>query len=541
MDDENALPLDSDGPLDALKALGGSIKNLYLAFALGDTKTFVFLAYLYSIIFSVGLVISSPVNNPFLGPSLLSVFVIALVSFALGSLLRTYLVNIVASKVTMAACTSLICIAFILHAIFGLLTDQALSNGVVYLALIQLSLIVGVLSETQRIPVGLGSALFMKHINSKLDRKGIEYLYWDDEGIAQLIAPSSVRVRWDTGQGAIMCYFQQKSIPFLHFTPVRRTGLRINSSYRVVAELFDEMNTSWHEIIKKYRTSITHSEIRTSWLCLTLLSIPNDPNSLTIQRSKIPIGTLSLNVGSVVYNIDWRHPIMSWEDARIQVFESSKETPVLNTVLTSRRRTSDMLEFENNFVGLNASTRKKLLQVYAQRSYYSLMVALFHNLSGREGTVAELCRHSVQEFSRWFTKLIRDNNFSSVSELSVFSHEQVLVDAPSCDDWGQKLSLGLENPSNLFLASHDRLTNYADESNCSDQIRSLIQTSISDTTSEIMRGNRKTPGIYGDRSTNPSILSDSSSLSIAHKASVLCGGLKLQFIHYLLNEKEGIR
>ena len=140
----------------------------------------------------------------------------------------------------------------------------------------------------------------------------------------------------------------KKSIPFLHFTPVRRTGLRINSSYRVVAELFDEMNTSWHEIIKKYRTSITHSEIRTSWLCLTLLSIPNDPNSLTIQRSKIPIGTLSLNVGSVVYNIDWRHPIMSWEDARIQVFESSKETPVLNTVLTSRRRTSDMLEFENN-------------------------------------------------------------------------------------------------------------------------------------------------------------------------------------------------
>jgi hypothetical protein len=136
--------------------------------------------------------------------------------------------------------------------------------------------------------------------------------------------------------------------------------------------------------------------------------------------------------------------------------------------------------------------------------------------------------------------LIRDNNFSSISELSVFSHEQVLVDAPSCDDWGQKLSLGLENPSNLFLASHDRLTNYADESNCSDQIRSLIQTSISETTSEIMRGNRKTPGTYGDQSTKTSILSDSSSLSIAHKASVLCGGLKLQFIHYLLNEKGGI-
>ena len=541
MDDENALPSDSSGPLDALKSLGESIKNLYLAFALGDTKTFVFLTYLYSIIFSVGLVISSPVNNPFLEPSLLSVFAIALFSFALGSLLRTYLVNIVASKVTMAACTSLVCIAFILHALFGLLTDQALSNGVVYLALIQISLIVGVLSGNTENSSWLGSALFMRHINSKLDRKGIEYLYWDDEGIAQLIAPSSVRVRWDTGQGAIMCYFQQKSIPFLHFTPVRRTGLRINSAYRIVIELFDEMNTSWHELIKKYRTSITHSEIRTSWLCLTLLSIPNDPNSLTIQRAKIPIGTLSLNVGPVVYNIDWSHPKMGWEDARTQVFETSKETPVLNTVLTSRRRNSEVLEFENNFVGLNPSTRKKLLRVYAQRSYFSLMVSLFHNLSGREGTVAELCRHSVQEFSRWFTKLIRDNNFSSISELNVFSHEQVLVDAPSCDDWGQKLSLGLENPSNLFLASHDRLTNYADESNCSDQIRSLIQTSISDTTSEIMRGNRKPPGIYGDQSTNPSILSDSSSLSIAHKASVLCGGLKLQFIHYLLNEKEGIR
>lgn len=541
MDDENALLFESNGPLDVLKSLVESIKNLYLAFSLGDTKTFVFLAYLYSIVLCVGLVISSPVNNPFLGPSLLSVFSIALASFALGSLLRTYLVNIVASKVTMAACTAVVCIAFILHAIFGLLTDPALSNGVVYLALIQFSLIVGVLSGNTENSTWLGSALFMRHINSKLDGKGIEYLYWDDDGNAQLITPSSVRVRWDASQGTIMCYFQQKSRPFLHFTPVRRTGLRINSAYRIVAELFDEMNTSWYELIKKYRTSMTHSEIRTSWLCLTLLSIPNDPNSLTIQRAKIPIGTLSLNIGSVAHNIDWRHPKMSWEDARTQVFKSFKETPVLNTVLTSRRRNSEVLEFENNFVGINPSTSKKLLRIYAQRSYFSLMVSLFHNLSGREGTVAELCRYSVQEFSRWYAKLIRDNNFSSISELSVFSLEQVLLDAPNCDDWGQKLSLGLENPSNLFLASHDRLTNYADESNCSDQIRSLIQTSISDTTSEIMRGNRKTPGMYGDESSNPSILSDSSSLSIAHKASVLCGGLKLQFIHYLLNDKEGVR
>ena len=537
LEEDSAPENPQNGATLFFKHVSSKVNDVYRNFALGDTKTSLFVLYIYLIVFCVGFVISRPVENPFLETSFLYTSAMGFLGFILGYKFKAQFTNIVGLKLTMFGSTLLCCVLLLIHAWLGFLSVIGISKLVMGGTVLLFSITAGVLSGDAQNSTWLGAALFTRHINSKLSNKGIEYLYWDETGVTQLVSPDSVRIRWSESEHMIMCYYDRKHIPFYHFTPVRRSGHRLNSAYRIVIELFDEMNSSWFELLEKYRAAITYSEVRVSWLCVAFLSLPNDPNSLTIQRAKIPVGSLHIDIDSVSYNIDWRHPKMNWEDARSDVFKAPKEKSVLATVLTSGNKGNQLLDCELKQFGHIDLDSERFLFVFAYRCYHSLMITLFHNLTGREGSVSELCRYSLQEFSRWFPKLTRDNNFASISELAIYSYRDVLLNAPSCDDWGQKLILGLDNPANLFLSSHDKLTNFANESDCPNELLSLIQTSIGDATADIMKGNRKKPGVYGDAPMNISVLSDSTSLSIAHKANVLTGGLKLQFIYYLMEVK----
>ena len=226
---------------------------------------------------------------------------------------------------------------------------------------------------------------------------------------------------------------------------------------------------------------------------------------------------------------------MNWEEASDEVFFSKNQTPVLHTILCTKRKHQDTLKIESNFISDVSYRNEQNLRVLAQRTYFSLIVTLYHNVSGREGMVAEICRQSIRDLSTWFPKMLRNDNFLAISTLQNYAFQQVLNNSMSCDDWGRKMALGIENPSNLFFSAHNKLINYVNDQNCSIEIHSLIQNVIGEVTENIMKGNRKKPGLHGDLSTNISVLSDSSSLTINHKASVLCSALKLQFIHSALS------
>ena len=401
-----------------------------------------------------------------------------------------------------------------------------------------MSLLGGILSSSIQNSTWLAAALFMRHVNAKLQSKGISYLVWDSDGEVKLISANTVRIMWDSKSQQVVCYSGKKHYPLIFCAPVLTAGHQIKSAHSEIVKMFDSLNTSWKNLLIPYSKAMEYSEIRTSWLILFTISVHRDPYSLTSEQSKISVGAQSLTIGGKSRSISWNHPRLDWGSSLNTIFKRTESDSVLNAALCYSLPDHIIHPLERNLEQGHANDSELSILVGLQRNYLSLLTVLFGNLSERGSVVSELARRSLRGFSQWYPKLRRDPTFLSCLQTFISNASNEKVSFSSCNFWSEKFSQVVANPTSLYLTMRDKLSNLSNEDGLPFEQNAMIQQLISQTTRDIIGANKKSPLNKQADSPAKDTLVDGFQIEIGHKAQVVLSAVKLIFMYEFLTGGE---
>jgi hypothetical protein len=510
-------------------------KKLIWKFVISDTKSTTFIFALASLLFTLALVISSPVTNPFAFDSNWP-FILCLLSIIIGRYYKTYITKVATLKSTVLTFTFVGVVIMIIHASFGVLDSfEVVSDYISGSILILIGLLTGVISSDLEDSEWLASALFMRHINRKLAGDGIQYLYYDTDGKPEIVNPNEVIVFFDIGDKIVKFDYKRKVKPYFHLTPITIKNNHIKSAYIQVMNLFEVLSPAWNDLMFNYKKSIQYGEIRASWIKTILMTLPKDPNSLTVGNIKLPQAPLSMNIDKEKYTISWGFAKMNWDETISKILINKTTSPILHTILDSTKPHNKILKIEMDLSEPKYDSQiKQNLQICANRTYYSLIIMLYDRISGNEGLVTDTSKQCIRNISKWYNNLQNNELFFSISNLPAYKFETSVSGFKNRDDWVDSFNNGIFDPSGTFLNIHDNLVTIANDASISKEIRALIQSSIEKATQEIINVNRKQPTteITSNKVNMPSVTFTNT--NTANKAYVIASALKLQFIYRLI-------
>ena len=419
---------------------------------------------------------------------------ISILFLVLGHVFSNVWTKVVVCKLSISGSSVLLSFILCLHAFFGILDSASfLTKSFCYLTVATMSLLGGILSSSMQNSTWLAAALFMRHVNAKLQSKGISYLVWDSDGEVKLISANTVRIMWDSKSQQVVCYTGKKHYPLIFCAPVLTAGHQIKSAHPEIVKMFDSLNTSWKNLLNPYSKALEYAEIRTSWLILFTISVHRDPYSLTSEQSKISVGSQSLTIGGKSRTISWNHPRLDWSSSLSTIFKRTESDSVLNAALCYSLPDDTIHPLERNLEEGHSNDSELSILVGLQRDYLSLLTVLFGNLSERGSVVSELARRSLRGFSQWYPKLRRDPTFLSCLQTIITTVQNQKVSFSSCNFWSEKFSQVVANPTSLYLTMRDKLSNLSNQDGLPFEQNAMIQQLISQTTRDIIGANKKSP------------------------------------------------
>jgi hypothetical protein len=504
-------------------------------FAVEDTKTTWFVLMFTVLLFSGILMQSLSAVNPLRLIEMSTLLIISFLFVILGHSLSNVWTKVVVCKLTLSFSAIFLSFILCLHAFFGIFDNASLiTQSFCFLTVATMSLLGGILSSGMQDSTWLASALFMRHINSKFQFKGISYLVWDSEGEVKLISANSVRVRWDSKSQQVVCYVGKKQYPLIFCAPVLTSGHQIKSAYSEILKMFDNLNSSWKNLLIPYSKALEYAEIRTSWLILFTISVHRDPYSLTSEQSKISVGTQSIAIGGKSRSISWNHPRLDWSSSLNTIFKRTESDSVINAALCYSLSEHTIHPLERSLEQGYSNDSDLITLVGLQRSYLSLVTVLFGNLSKRGSVVSELARRTLRGFSQWYPKLQRDPTFLICLQTVIANASNEKISFSSCNFWSDKFSQVADNPTSLYLTMRDKLSNLSNEDGLPFEQNAMIQQLISQTTRDIIGANKKPPINKQAESLAKDALVDGFQLEIGHKAQVVLCTVKLIFMYEFL-------
>ena len=111
-------------------------------------------------------------------------------------------------------------------------------------------------------------------------------------------------------------------------------------------ELFDTLTVTWKEAMSKHRQALDDGEARTSWLNLAQLTIPNNPDSMTVRSSKMPAKNQRIEIGDENLILSWSLPNEDWSDSCSALFKTDPDAPIFHSILMNQSPPEDILDLE---------------------------------------------------------------------------------------------------------------------------------------------------------------------------------------------------
>jgi len=508
-------------------------------FAVEDTRTTWFVLMFTILLLTGTLMQSMSAVNPLRLIELEILLFISILFLVLGHFFSNVWTKVVVCKLTISGSSVLLSFIFCVHAFFGIFDSASfLTKSFCYIIVATMSLLGGILSSSIQNSTWLAAALFMRHVNAKLQSKGISYLVWDSDGEVKLISANTVRIMWDSKSQQVVCYAGKKHYPLIFCAPVLTAGHQIKSAHSEIVKMFDSLNTSWKILLNPYSRALEYAENRTSWLILFTISVHRDPYSLTSEQSKISMGSQSLTIGGKSRSISWNHPRLDWSSSLSSIFKRTESNSVLNAALCYSLPDDTIHPLERNLEQGHSNDSELSILVGLQRGYLSLLTVLFGNLSERGSVVSELARRSLRGFSQWYPKLRRDPTFLSCLQTIIAHAQNEKVSFSSCNFWSEKFSQVVANPTSIYLTMRDKLSHLSNEDGLPFEQNAMIQQLISQTTRDIIGANKKSPLNKQTDSPAKDVLVDGFQIEIGHKAQVVLSAVKLIFMYEFLTGGE---
>ena len=508
-------------------------------FSYSGLGTFSIFLTLIFLLFTTNLAVTQSIFNPFSGLNLQYSLIISIIATFLGHYYGIRLTQDGRLKIAVfyAPIGFGVFLGFFSLGVISVDPSNPFIDFLGYFVVLQIALLAGILSGEMKDANWLGHALFMRHINDSLPGMGIKYLYWDSEGKRSLVEPGTLDPRWSGTAGAIACRINQKEIPFSHFTPVLLHNKKISSAHTEVKQLFDTLTVTWKEAMSKHRQALDDGKARTSWLNLAQLTIPNNPDSMTVRSSKMPAKNQRIEIGDEKLILSWSLPNEDWFESCLTLFKTDLDTPIFHSILMNQSPPEDILDLEGVLTrATNIPQADKHVRVNLLRSYLNLMVLLFGNISNNTGTQSELSKYCIRSTSKWYKNLTSGAILSEISKLSHFEEPKSVLNSIPIHEWGQKFNNGLNDPTSLFLSLHDNLLNLINENKYPKEITACVQSILNSSTSDVIKSNSRKPIV---RSNHTLSYGSKRELGINRKGAVLAGICKMNFMYSLIHNTSG--
>lgn len=503
---------------------------------LGTFSIFLTLTFL---LFTTNLSVTQSIFNPFSGLNLYYSLIISIIATFLGHYYGIRLTQDGRLKIAVfyAPIGFGVFLGFFSLGVIPVDPSNPFIDFLGYLVVLQIALLAGILSGEMKDANWLGHALFLRHINDVLPGMGIKYLYWDSEGERSLVEASTLNPRWSGTAGAIACRINQNEIPFSHFTPVFFHKNKVSSAYVEVNRLFDTLTVTWKEAMSKHRQSLDDGEVRTSWLNLAQITIPNNPDSMTVRSSKMPVKNQRIKIGDENLILSWSLPNEDWFDSNSVLFKTDLDAPIFHSILMNKSHPEKILDLESELtLTQHDSQEHKHVRINLLRSYLNLMILLFGNISNNTGTQSELSKYCIRSTSKWYQNLISGSTLFEVSQLPGFSKPKSVLNCVTISEWSQKFNDALIDPTSLFLSLHDNLLNLINERNYSKEVNACMQSILESSTKDVIMSNSRKPIVRSNQNIS---YGSRRELGINRKGAVLAGICKMNFMYSLIHNHSG--
>ena len=417
----------------------------------------------------------------------------------------------------------------------NLVTESVFFNLLGHAIIVQISILSGICSGEAVSAKWLGNMLYNKRINSQLSSKKIAYLYWAESGDAKFVRPEDVSPRWNGSKNYVSVIIEDKTIPFHYLTPVRIDGDKITSGVVTVTQLFDKLPINYKKPLSVFRDSISRADIRQSWINFVQNTIVSNPQSIGVHNSKIPAKSQRIIVGGSTKIISWKHPELDWSVACDTIFGTNPDKSVFHSVLMTKNSSGTVLPAERNyFLTTDLDENELNSKVVALRSYFSLFVMLFQEISSKAMVRSEISKECIKSLSNWYKSIQSGSLLIEFSKLENFSNQKSIEDFTSFTDWEQKFNDSVIDPISSFVSLYNRLLITLENHDLPIDLSSGVRDIIYKIHTDVVSSNARTPS-YSKPIESSTRFGNRRQIGLNRRGVLLSGIFKMYFIESLLS------